>query len=87
MWDGRDYRYVQLTEMSRHISIFQGDTVVTSGLTSVFPQGIIVGEVEETHLKEGDNYHQTKVKLGTDYKALKYVQVLRNKNKKHYGMD
>ena len=87
MWDGRDYRYVQLTEMSRHITIQQGDTVVTSGLTSVFPEGLTIGQVIETSLGQGDNYHHTKVKLSTDYKSIKYVQVLRNKNKEHYGMD
>ncbi len=86
-WNGRDYRFVHLTEMSRHISVNQGDTVVTSGLTAVFPEGLMIGEVWETTLGEGDNYHQTTLKLSTDYKALKYVQVLRNKNKQHYGMD
>ena len=86
-WNGRDYRFVDLTEMARHVVVNKGDTVVTSGLTKVFPEGLIVGEVYETTLGKGDNYHQTKVKLSTDYKAIKYVQVLRNKGKKAYGVD
>ena len=93
-WDGRNYRFVNLTEMARHVVVNQGDTVVTSGLTDVFPEGLLVGIVTETELSTGDNYHQTVVKLSTDYKALKYVQVLRNKNAKitdeignMYGMD
>jgi rod shape-determining protein MreC len=73
--------------MARHVVVNKGDTVVTSGLTEVFPEGLIVGEVCETTLGQGDNYHQTKVKLSTDYKAIKYVQVLRNKDKKAYGVD
>ena len=40
----------------------------------------MVGIVTETELGTGDNYHQTVVELSTDYKALKYVQVLRNNN-------
>ena len=86
-WNGRDYRFVDLTEMARHVVVNKGDTVVTSGLTEVFPEGLIVGEVYETTLGQGDNYHQTKVKLSTDYKSIKYVQVLRNKDKKTYGVD
>jgi hypothetical protein len=43
---------------------------------------LLVGIVTETELGTGDNYHQTVVELSTDYKALKYVQVLRNKNAK-----
>jgi len=62
------------------VVVNQGDTVVTSGLTNVFPEGVMVGVVTETKLGLGDNYHQTTIELSTDYKALKYVQVLRNKN-------
>ena len=87
-WDGKDYRYVNLTHISRHITVFQGDTVVTSGLTPVFPENILVGTVYRTKLKAKDNYHTTLLELCTDYRSLKYVQVLHNKNKKqYYGMD
>lgn len=81
-WDGRDYRYVNLIEISRHVDVHAGDTVVTSGLTDVFPEGIMIGVITETELGKGDNYHHTIVKLNTDYKSLKYVQVLGNKNAK-----
>ena len=86
-WNGRNYRFVNLTEMARHISVNKGDTVVTSGLTDVFPEGLMVGVVSETKLDTGDNYHQAIIKLSTDYKALKYVQVLRNTNSQHNGID
>ena len=86
-WDGKDYRYVHLTELSRHIDVHQGDTVVTSGLTPVFPEGIHIGEISQTTLNPGDNYHNTKLRISTDYKSLKYVQILKNKNKQHYGVD
>ena len=93
-WNGRNHKFVNMTEMARHVAVNQGDTVVTSGLTDVFPDGLMVGVVTETELGTGDNYHQTVVELSTDYKALKYVQVLRNKNAKitdeignMYGMD
>ena len=86
-WNGRDYQYVNLTEMARHVAVNVGDTVVTSGLTDVFYEGLVVGVVAETELGTGDNYHQTVIKLSTDYKALKYVQVLQNKNKQWNGLD
>ena len=80
-WSGRNYRFVDLIEIARHVSVNQGDTVVTSGLTDVFPEGLMVGVITETKLSNGDNFHQTKIELSTDYKALKYVQVLRNNTK------
>ena len=87
-WDGKDYRYVHLTQIARHIAVNQGDTVITSGLTSVFPEDLLVGTVYRTKLHAKDNYHTTLLELSTDYRSLKYVQVLHNKNKKqYYGMD
>ncbi len=77
-WKGRDCYHVQLTDISRHIVINRGDTVVTSGLTPIFPQGILVGVVEETKLSDTDNYHHTTLRLFIDYKQLEYVQVLHN---------
>ena len=81
-WRGRDYRKVQLTEMARHVEVKKGDTVVTSGLTDVFPEGVMIGTICETELGQGDNYHRTTMELSTDYKSLKYVQVIGNKNSK-----
>ena len=86
-WDGHNYQYVNLTEIARHIEVNQGDTVVTSGLTKIFPEGLMVGEVYKTKLRDGDNYHKTQIKLSTDYKSIKYVQVLKNKNRHKYGVD
>ena len=79
-WDGRNYQYVNLIEIPHHVALNTGDTVQTSGLTNVFPEGIMVGIVTESELNKGDNYHHAKMQLCTDYKSLKYVQVLRNKN-------
>ena len=90
-WDGRNHQYVHLTEIARHISINTNDTVVTSGLTSVFPEGILIGVIDDIELNPGDNYHSATIQLSTNYRALKYVQVLRNRNKEqdhsYHGMD
>ena len=77
-WMGRNCQEVALKDISRHISVEEGDTVVTSGLTSIFPEGIAVGIVTATALHEGDNYHQTTLQLTTDYQSIKYVQVIHN---------
>jgi rod shape-determining protein MreC len=81
-WNGKDYKYVNLIDIGRHVSINKGDTVVTSGLTSVFPEGIVVGTIDESHIEASDDYHTATIALSTDYSTLKYVQVLINKNRK-----
>ena len=77
-WMGKNYQQVALKDISRHISVERGDTVITSGLTPIFPEGIMVGIVEETSLNISDNYHQTTLQLSTDYRSIKYVQVIKN---------
>ena len=78
-WMGRNHREVKLEDISRHISVELGDTIITSGLTPVFPQGLMVGTVISSDLNEGDNYHNIQVELSTDYQAIKYVQVIYNR--------
>ena len=47
----------------------------------------MASRVKVTRGKYNKDDSLKKVKLSTDYKSIKYVQVLRNKNKEHYGMD
>ncbi|MCQ2335017.1 MAG: rod shape-determining protein MreC [Paludibacteraceae bacterium] len=77
-WDGVDVRYASLENIARHAEVHVGDTIVTSGLTSAFPEGVMVGVVEEATLEESDAYYQIKVRMGTDFQRIGYVQVISN---------
>ena len=77
-WDGKDYRFAQLADVSSHMVVNPGDTIVTSGLSPVFPEGIPVGIVESSVLKEGESYYRIQVRLHTHFKRLKYVEVVQN---------
>jgi len=77
-WPGHDVNSVQLMEIGRHIPAQEGDTVLTSGLTSTFPEGLLIGVMDRVQLNEGDNYYDIRVHLHTDYHHLRYVQVLNN---------
>ena len=77
-WDGKDYRVAQLTDVATHINVREGDTIVTSGLSPVFPEGIPVGIVENCTLKEGASYYTIQVRLQVDFKRLRYVEIVQN---------
>ena len=81
-WDGKDNRFAQLTDVAAHMVVNPGDTIVTSGLSPVFPEGIPVGIVENSTLKEGDSYHNIRIRLYTNFKRLKYVEVVQNDHQK-----
>lgn len=76
-WEGRDHREAALNEIPFHAEISLGDTIVTSGYSAIFPQGIFVGTIKEFEIKEG-NFYRIKVALGTNYQQLFHVNVIKN---------
>ena len=80
VWNGDDYRTAELNEIPFHIDISVGDTVVTSGYSSVFPEGLLIGTIQEFSQPEGENYYVIDVLLSTDFKSVAYVEVIENIN-------
>ena len=76
LWYGEDYRYANLTDIARHVELSLGDTLITSGLTSTFPEGIPVGTIEDFKIKESDAYYKIKVKLAVNFRTLSHVKVI-----------
>jgi len=76
IWSGEDYRYASLTDIARHVELSLGDTIVTSGYTSSFPEGIPVGNIEDFKIKESDAYYKIKVKLSVNFHTLSHVKVI-----------
>jgi len=77
-WLGGDPEYAYVKEMPKHVYIQVGDSVVTTGYSSHFPEGIMVGKVEALEDKPEENFHRVKVKLETDYRKLGWVQLVKN---------
>ncbi|MEI6556477.1 MAG: rod shape-determining protein MreC [Paludibacter sp.] len=76
LWSGEDYRYANLTDIARHVEFSHGDTLITSGLTSTFPEGIPVGTIEDFKIKESDAYYKIKVRLAVNFRTLSHVKVI-----------
>lgn len=79
-WDGNDYRYSFLNDIPFHVNAEVGDTIVTSGFSSIFPEGKLIGFVESVN-KETVNFLTIKVKLATDFKKISDVYVIANTRK------
>lgn len=80
IWEGGDSRYARLTEYPKYENIEKGDTIVTSGFSDFFPEGIMVGIVEDFKSESDDNFYSLKIKLSTDFGSLKNVLLLNNIN-------
>lgn len=78
VWEGGDSRYAVLEELPKHLTYQVGDTVVTSGFSTVFPEGIIVGTVEGRARNLSDSFVSLKVRLTTNFSQLSTVRVITN---------
>jgi len=76
-WNGRNYRYAQLSEIPHHVAISEGDTIVTSGYSAIFPPGLMVGTLTGD-LKKGGDFVTLKVLLSADFKKLTDVYLIGN---------
>ena len=77
-WDGRDYKTASLTEIPLHVEISEGDTIVTSGYSSIFPEGIMIGTIKRFSMSGGENYYDIDVALSVDFKSVSHVEVFEN---------
>lgn len=63
--------------INKQDTINVGDQVLTSGLSDLFPKGILIGTIEEI-IEENDGVGYTaKVKLSSDINDIKFVSVLK----------
>jgi rod shape-determining protein MreC len=76
-WDGRDPEFVKLEFVPRHVNPLKGDTVVTSSYNAIFPEGVMVGIIDDVKLDETLFYDLT-VKLSQDFRKLSFVEVIRS---------
>ncbi|MEO9482795.1 MAG: rod shape-determining protein MreC [Ekhidna sp.] len=77
-WDQEAYDIAGLKYIPRHINLQKGDSIVTSGFNSVFPENILIGIVEELSLEEHMTFYEAKVKLATDFTSLHQVFVIKD---------
>lgn len=76
VWDGKDYRFARLNDIARHVKFSLGDSLITSGYTYSFPEGILIGTVDDFTIKESDAYYNIRVQLAVNFRTLSHVQVI-----------
>lgn len=75
-WEGGDSRYAYLKDLPRHAEFNLGDTVVTSGYSAVFPEGVMVGTVDDMSDSHDGLSYLLKIKLATDFGKVSDVRVI-----------
>ena len=77
-WDGGDTHTVILRDLPTHLYINIGDTIVTSGFSSIFPEGIMIGTVQKYGMSLNKVNYNVEVKLSTAFASLQWVYIIKN---------
>lgn len=77
-WDGEYYTQGLLTDIPTHVDLTVGDTIITSGNSFIFPEGILVGTVDEHIVDKGDKFNKARINFTVDYNNVYFVYVIVN---------
>ncbi len=76
-WPGNHYQQAKLSEIPLHAQVSVGDTITTSGYSSIYPEGIVIGFVQGFQ-EFGGSFYSIDVRLAVDFKRLNNVQVVKS---------
>lgn len=74
----KDPRLFTLLEVPKHADVVEGDTVETSGFSSIFPEGVMLGVIQKIELKSGKHAYEIGVNAKVDMTNIQYVHVVKN---------
>lgn len=77
-WDGVNYRLGDISHIPTHVTLLPGDTILTSGNSQIFPEGLMIGTVERVDEDVENMFKKGKVRYSVDYNKVNYVYVIDN---------
>ena len=75
-WPGGDYQVGVVKEIPKHLIVSTGDTIITSGNSEIFPEGILVGTIKHVNERQDENFNTAVISFLTDFNGLGYVEVV-----------
>lgn len=67
-----------LKKIPNHVDLQIGDTVLSKGASTIFPEGVLAGTVGEFEAIPGSDFYDIKIKLTTNFANLSYVYIVKN---------
>ncbi|WP_127139575.1 rod shape-determining protein MreC [Flagellimonas marinaquae] len=81
IWDAKNYRVVQLIDIPRLVPVVVGDTIVTGGMSSIFPENVPIGTIKKYDLNASQSFYNIDVELFSDMANIKNVYLIENRDK------
>ena len=78
-WDGRDAGIAYVEDIPRHARFNKGEWVETNGFSTIFPPGVLVGQIKQVYNSRDGLSYRLQVRLSTDFGNLRDVVVISDK--------
>lgn len=77
-WEGGDPYLAQIKDIPYHSVISVGDTIVTTGFSSIFPENIPIGTVSDVERMKNGYTLRVEVNLAVDFSDLGWIYIHSN---------
>lgn len=81
IWGQNDYKKGTVIDIPSHIRLNIGDTIITSGNSLIFPEGIVIGTIAEHAPNQNKNLSSAVLQFSTDFNSLSHIYLIENVQK------
>lgn len=78
-WDGKTPNILSLTGIPKSAKVAKGDTIISSGFSTSFPKGMMIGIVQEVTPEKSTNNFKIKFRSSANFYNLEFVYAIDNK--------
>ena len=78
VWDGINSARGRIIDIPSSIPLEIGDTIITSGFSKDFPEGIEVGYISKFTRDAGSGFYEIDIDFATDFNRIEYVYLIKN---------
>lgn len=78
VWKTMNPQNMTLEAIPKHADVAINDTIITSGYSSIFPEGQMIGVVDTFWFEAGSNFYTIDVRLSADLNSIRNVYVVKN---------
>ncbi|MFN8244224.1 MAG: rod shape-determining protein MreC [Ferruginibacter sp.] len=78
-WDGKTPNILSLNGIPKSARVNKGDTIITSGFSTSFPKGMLIGVVEEVIPEKSTNNFRIRFRSSANFYNLEFVYAIENR--------
>lgn len=77
-WNGKNTGFVQLIDIPKLAVLHKGDSIVTGGISTIFPENVPIGVVDKVFTSKNSNFYTINVRLFNDMTSIGSVYLIEN---------